>query len=176
MNLTETYLTILGEEAVEVALAMTIRTSKALRFGLTEAYQGQNQNNAERVAQEMADLTGIYEMLVEAGALPPIDRDLVEAKKEKVRKYTAYSVARGLVSGSPFPPAPPSDADLDFAAWEEQHKRAFWGMTPKELAASGMTSKEPVYDEADELEKQFVEECPGAIVVKSGELDEPKGS
>ena len=48
--------------------------------------------------QEMADMIGVYEMLQSEGVLPPVNRDMIEAKKIKVENFLKYSESLGLVS------------------------------------------------------------------------------
>lgn len=86
----EHLLSTLAEECCEVAQ----RATKSLRFGLTEVQPGQDLDNATRIMHEMADLFAVYEM----AGLPPIDRELVEAKREKVEKYLRYSESMGTLS------------------------------------------------------------------------------
>jgi hypothetical protein len=91
MNRVEHLLTIAGEECNEVAQ----RTTKALRFGLSEAQPGQPFDNAERILMEYADLLAVVEMLQSEGHLPVWEasrmRALMDAKKRKVEKYLAYA-------------------------------------------------------------------------------------
>lgn len=87
MNLQEHLLTILAEECNEVAQ----RTSKALRFGLSEVQKGSEFTNAERIMREFAELLCLYQMLQHRGCLPPIDAALVKAKEAKVIKFLAYA-------------------------------------------------------------------------------------
>ena len=75
------------EECAEVAQ----RISKGLRFGFDEIQDGQPFNNTQRLMGEFADLIGVYETLRDTGALPGIDRAAVQAKKEKVAYFAAYS-------------------------------------------------------------------------------------
>ena len=97
MNRTEHLLTILGEEGVEVSQ----RCSKALRFGLSEIQPGQELTNAERIRGEYIDLLASMRMLVEEGVIAPVtDDDLpaMEAKRQKVEKFLAYSRACGTLT------------------------------------------------------------------------------
>lgn len=86
----EHLLTILGEEAVEVAQ----RCSKALRFGLHEVEPGQGYSNRERILVEFADFFAVLEMLNTEGVLDleeyPV-AEAIEAKKAKVEKFLTYS-------------------------------------------------------------------------------------
>ncbi len=83
----------LAEECNEVAQ----RVSKALRFGLSEVREGQPDDNAERIAQEMDDLRAVYEMLVHRGVLRLGDEDRVCAKVYKVTRYLDYSRSVGAL-------------------------------------------------------------------------------
>ena len=94
MTRTQHLIVILGEEGVEVSQ----RTTKALRFGIDEIQPEQPLNNASRIMQEMADMIGVYEMLQSEGVLPPVNRDMIEAKKIKVENFLKYSESLGLVS------------------------------------------------------------------------------
>jgi hypothetical protein len=69
MERTQYLLICLSEECAEVSQ----RASKALRFGLQEVQSGQEQTNAERIAQEFQDLLAIIEMLEEAGKGQSVD-------------------------------------------------------------------------------------------------------
>lgn len=85
------------EECAEV----TQRASKALRFGLQEIEPGQEFTNAERIVYEFNDLIAAMELLIEDGAISDIDiynRIAIVAKKEKVKKYLAYSIEQGTVN------------------------------------------------------------------------------
>mgnify|MGYP003417998927 FL=1 len=85
---------ILGEEGVEVSQ----RTTKALRFGLNEIQPEQEFDNSERIMIEMSDMIAVYETLVDEGILPPVERELVDKKKEKVEKFLRYSDEQGMVT------------------------------------------------------------------------------
>lgn len=94
MNRSEHLLTIVAEEAVEVAQ----RATKALRFGLDEVQPGQQLSNLQRLMGEVYDLLGSLEMLHRAaGRHMGIDLDAVEAKKAKVEKFLAYSLELGTL-------------------------------------------------------------------------------
>lgn len=100
MTRTEHLLTILAEEAAEVAQ----RVSKALRFGTGEIQPGQPLTNAERIVHEFYDLLAAYEMLHEDAMFVPrtftADRSArgrIDDKKGKVEKFLAFSAGRGLV-------------------------------------------------------------------------------
>ena len=96
MNRQEHLLWILAEECGEVAQ----RASKAARFGMLEVQEGQKLNNAERILEEHADMLGAMEMLIEEGYIKMPDMSarmnaMIKAKKEKIKKYLAYSASVG---------------------------------------------------------------------------------
>ena len=94
----EHVLSCLAEECAEVAH----RVSKALRFGVKEVQHGQVKNNAERIADELNDLRGVVELLLEMGVLPSqpaaASNFAVQQKKNKVRDYMNYARAVGTVT------------------------------------------------------------------------------
>lgn len=94
MDRTEHLLSIVAEEAVEVAQ----RATKALRFGLTEVQPGQDLTNWLRLVGEFHDLIAALEMV--HGQPLTIWRDLIDAKKAKVEKYLAYSAELGTLTGA----------------------------------------------------------------------------
>lgn len=90
----EHLLTILMEECNETSQ----RASKAIRFGLKEIQQDQSLNNSQRLIYEFNDIIAIMEILQEKGYLSeemesdnPINREMIDEKKEKVKKYIDYS-------------------------------------------------------------------------------------
>lgn len=93
MNKNEHLLVILMEECAEVAK----ETSKALRFGMYEVMPGQPRTNRERIMAELNDLYAAIEML----GLSQMDRDAVERKKDKVRKYMNYAEECGTLEKLP---------------------------------------------------------------------------
>lgn len=94
MNRREHLLSIVSEECAEIAQ----RASKAARFGLGEIQYGQDQNNAQRLVAEYADLRGVIELLEEDGHLVIPDlRPLIDAKKAKVEKFLLYSAECGTL-------------------------------------------------------------------------------
>lgn len=86
-------LLILSEECAEV----THRVSKALRFGLSEIEPGQELTNAQRISQEVADLSGMIGMLRDAGVIPEVSIGDVNNKVEKVEKFLRYSQECGTL-------------------------------------------------------------------------------
>lgn len=98
MTRTDHLLTILAEEAVEVAQ----RATKALRFGLSEVQEGHDADNACRLLKELNDLAAMVEMLGDEGHLPKWS-DLEErahrsTKKERVEHYLRLSDQHGRLT------------------------------------------------------------------------------
>lgn len=96
MNRSEHLLICLAEECAEVAKECT----KALRFGLTDEYDGPNVK--ERLENEIADMFAVICMVQDAGLIDAdvmCDTDKHEAKLAKVEKYLAYSATRGTLTG-----------------------------------------------------------------------------
>lgn len=88
----------LSEECSEIAREcadVSVRVSKALRFGLEEVQPGQLLSNVRRIADELADLLAVAEELERAGI---ITRVQVEAKKGKLRKFMAYAEQCGSLT------------------------------------------------------------------------------
>ena len=83
INHVEHLLTVLAEEAVEVAQ----RATKAMRFGLEEVQHGRICDNRERLMIELNELWAICEML----DLAHVDREVIEDKKRRVLKYMEYA-------------------------------------------------------------------------------------
>lgn len=80
------------EESNEVG----IRASKAARFGFDQRQPGQDQDNRERLVDELNDLVAVLQML----GLDPfkiINSNLVEKHKRKVRQYMQYSRELGML-------------------------------------------------------------------------------
>lgn len=95
MNRLEHLLTILAEEAAEVAQ----RADKALRFGMTEIQPGQELTNLQRLHGELNDLAAAVEMVASDVWLPltSLDRTAIERKKVKVERFLAYSRELGTL-------------------------------------------------------------------------------
>lgn len=94
MNKQEYLLTKLVEECLEVAQ----RATKILTFGADEIQPGQALNNVERLNLEWNDLQATQELLAEECDIELFrDTTLVIAKREKVRKFMAYSVEQGCL-------------------------------------------------------------------------------
>lgn len=97
MNRKEHLLTILAEECVETAQ----RATKALRFGINEIQEGQNQDNAERIVYEFNDLFAVMNMLVEEGYIKNdeklLNAEALERKKQRVEKYLLVSKKQGTL-------------------------------------------------------------------------------
>lgn len=88
MNRTEYLLIQLASECNEVAH----RVTKALHFGLDEKQAGQPFTNAQRIEQELTDLTAVVGLLQSNGVIEA-DHDVVayEQKQDKVTRYMAYA-------------------------------------------------------------------------------------
>lgn len=87
MTRTEYLLTQLGEECAEVIQA----ASKIQRFGFESKSPYNGKTNRENLTQEIIDIMGIVDMLVNEDILVAFNEDrIIEAikkKKEKVNKY-----------------------------------------------------------------------------------------
>lgn len=95
MNKTEHLLTILAEECVETAQ----RATKAMRFKLDETQEGHHMTNAQRLVYEFNDIMAVMEELKEHGLIENIiDREMIDYKKQKMRKYLAYSESLGTLN------------------------------------------------------------------------------
>jgi len=77
-------LTVLSEECCEVGQ----RVCKALRFGVAEVQPGQPMSNAQRIADELGDLLGVMDALMERGVLSDTDIELARAvKRVKLARF-----------------------------------------------------------------------------------------
>src|SRR6266511_3847288 len=98
MNTAEHLLTCLAEENVEVAK----ETTKALRFGLDDRHPNDpdGPTQREQIINELNDVLGVVDLLVEAGILPAywIDEAKIRTKKEKVEKFMGYAVEAGALA------------------------------------------------------------------------------
>lgn len=96
LSRTEYLLVKLAEECAEVAQ----RATKALTFGVEEIQKNQTLTNAQRVMGELADMAAVVGMLQDDGVLS-VDlvgfRAMVEAKREKLRRYMQYSREKGCL-------------------------------------------------------------------------------
>ncbi len=103
MNKNEYLLTCLSEECAEVAH----RVAKAQRFTLEECQPGQDRSNAQRIVDEIHDLRAVIDLLYLEEVLPkPTPAQEITAlgnKREKLRKFMAYSAYRGALSDSKVP-------------------------------------------------------------------------
>lgn len=89
MTRTQHLLDCLIEECAETIQ----RATKAKRFGLAEVQPKQPLTNLERIVYELNDIVAVADML-EVGWM---DEQAVDAKREKVEKYLAYSQECGLL-------------------------------------------------------------------------------
>lgn len=95
MNKEQYLLECLIEEAAEVVQ----RCTKALRFGLYEIQLDQKLNNLQRLNYELNDLIGVIEILNENGIEININnREAIDLKKEKIKKYMDYSKEIGILT------------------------------------------------------------------------------
>lgn len=88
----------LAEEASEVAQ----EAMKCNRFGPNDVYAGAGIPNCERVVRELNDMFAVLEMLRDSGVIPAdlVRRDLIDAKKAKVRAMLALSRSLGTLDDS----------------------------------------------------------------------------
>lgn len=94
MNNLQYLLGKLAEEAVEIA-QMALKTQQ---FGLYEQDPTKVLNNKQRLHSEINDLIASIEQLnTECGFDYVIEREAVDAKIAKVKKYREYSVQLGMV-------------------------------------------------------------------------------
>lgn len=87
---TEHLLTVLGEECAEVAQ----RCSKAIRFGLADIDPHRKETAKRVLERELGDLMAVVEIL---GL--EIRAEDKAAKREKLKKYMAYSRTAGTLEG-----------------------------------------------------------------------------
>jgi len=115
MNRLQLLLNKLAEEGAEVA-KIAIKTTQ---FGLHEICNGQPYTNAERAHQELDDLWAQVEMLNEEfgfGYTP--NRERIEAKKNKVNQYAAYSERLGMVKQENVPNIQPGRKLFEFPSFD----------------------------------------------------------
>ena len=93
MNIREYLLICLSEEAAELSQT----ASKALRFGLDDTYYTESPKKA--IIREFNDLIGVLELLNENGVdfKKLYNKELIEAKKKKVKKFMEYSKKKGTL-------------------------------------------------------------------------------
>lgn len=88
----EQYLLVqLAEEAAEIGEM----ASKCIRFGLDEKRADLDQNNRERLIDEINDLIGVVEALNFPGGYLYYSK--VDAKQYKIKKYADYSRKLGII-------------------------------------------------------------------------------
>ena len=89
----------LSEEAVEVALELSKRIHKTMLFGLDNVNikKPDGPDNRQAIVNELNDLFGLVEMLVDEGTLPNdwFSEEKVLARKAKVEKYMEYAKSLG---------------------------------------------------------------------------------
>lgn len=93
MNRQEHLLIILAEECAEVIHEVT----KSLRFGLDD-YWKENPTNKVKLSQELADLFGVYRMLVNEKILDEVDFSKIIDKDQKVETWLLYSKKVGTLT------------------------------------------------------------------------------
>lgn len=86
-------LLVLGEEGAEITQA----ASKASRFGVYNSGPGTNKSNKEILQAEYNDMLAVAEMLAVYSVDLYRDEELVQKKKDKVKKFLAYSKGIGTV-------------------------------------------------------------------------------
>jgi NTP pyrophosphatase (non-canonical NTP hydrolase) len=99
MNHEEHLLTCLSEECGEVSKEV----SKALRFGLDDRHHDGDPTNKEKIVEEMFDIIGSYQRLVEDGLLPSLEFEFlpeyvwvkINAKMDKINRNLIYSKEAG---------------------------------------------------------------------------------
>lgn len=91
MSVADYLLSHLAQECSEVA----IRCTKAQMFGLDEVQPEQPLTNRERIAEEVADVTAMVELMQRVGVLPEFsERDIearISAKHRKAQEFRVYS-------------------------------------------------------------------------------------
>jgi len=96
MNHLQHYLAKLAEEGSEVAQIAL----KTVQFGPNEVMPSQPLSNFQRCHLELDDLNAMVEELNEKfGFSYTPNRERIEAKKAKVRKYLEFSMHLGMVEG-----------------------------------------------------------------------------
>lgn len=98
----EHLLCCLAEEAGEIVQAV----NKALRFGLDDDYRNATPSSLASprvyIMNEIADLVAVTELLHESHVLTELlKRDVVDAKKAKVRKFMDYARSKGTLEPEP---------------------------------------------------------------------------
>lgn len=94
MNNEQYLLICIEEECLEVAQ----RISKALRFGIDEVQMGQDENNRQRINDELNDLMALLEMAADNKIISlPEDKLLKKVKRIKFNKFRDYSQALGII-------------------------------------------------------------------------------
>lgn len=98
MNITEHLLECLSEECSEVIKDV----SKSNRFGLNDrnVLNPTGPTNKERLIDELNDLIGVVNLLVDEGILPKdfVSSEKQIAKKKKVLKFIDYATSVGAIT------------------------------------------------------------------------------
>lgn len=91
MSVADYLLSHLAQECAEVA----IRCTKAQMFGLGEIQPEQPLTNKERIAEELAEVTAMVELMQRVGIIPEFsERDIearISAKHRKAQEHRGYS-------------------------------------------------------------------------------------
>jgi len=95
MTETQHLMLLAAEESIEVAQ----RLIKAIRFGLTEEYQGKS--NAQYIAEERKDQDVVFSILEDKEEFNCTWNSEMHAfkKRQKIRKYMDYSRSLGQLEG-----------------------------------------------------------------------------
>jgi hypothetical protein len=86
------------EECAEVSeqcSALTVRVSKALRFGLNEVQKGQLLSNMQRISIELNDLRATSELLEQKGI---VNFSQLLEKKHRLAYFIAVAKNEGIIN------------------------------------------------------------------------------
>jgi len=97
MNLLENRLGAIAEEASEVAK----NALKAQKYGFNTIEPGQEKTNATRLLDEMNDLMGAFEELIEMTGCPGLDPEAMAAKRKKLDFFIGVCYALGTLTLTP---------------------------------------------------------------------------
>lgn len=109
MTTSEHLLCCLAEECAEIAeicSRISIRASKAIRFGISDLEPGEERTAAERLVVELADLLAVVEILEVRGI---ITRAMVGRKKAKLSMFMSYAATHGTLDEAALAKADGSD-------------------------------------------------------------------
>ncbi len=102
MNELEYLIMVLGEEGVEVSQT----TTKIARFGMGDRYKDTDPSNMQNFITEVNDFYAVCEMIEDyinkfGGPLALLNlrnQGMIDAKKERLRKFIEYSKFRVVIS------------------------------------------------------------------------------